>query len=150
ETASNAKTAKEARGIGTDSPELPGFAEGEVNPMATHQRMMGFLERHDPVIAQSGRPTPHHYVAMRQLYPARLVGSTQPTEQEDGWNAQRHGDNRLPKILLVLVLVERQPGTRLVAIDEAGIRDEPPETAAHRRVVRQLQKGVRQLRPSLA
>src|SRR5436305_8992996 len=82
---------------------------------------MACRERHHAVIAQSGRPTPDHHIAMPEPYANRSISSLQTSKQKDGWYSKRYGHNRLTKILFVLVLMERHFCARLITVDQAGI-----------------------------
>src|SRR5215510_2643620 len=75
--------------------------ERQVDAVATHQEMVSRLKRQDAVIAQSGGTAPHDHVTMSQRHAARLVGSTQSSEQEDRRQAERDGDDRSREIALV-------------------------------------------------
>ena len=70
-------------------------------------------ERRDAVKEQPRRSAPYHDVAMLQPVTARLVATLQSAEQEDRGQPERHRDDRRGKILLVLVLMQRQraPGS---------------------------------------
>src|SRR3954447_4458885 len=112
--------------------------------------MMSFLDRQHTMVVQPPRPSPYHDVTMHQGDTYRLVFPTQPTPQEDGWQAQRNRDNRRTEVMLVLVLVQRQPGSRLVAIDEAGIRLKTLKAGARSSASSQIEKYARHTRPRLA
>lgn len=71
--------------------------------------MSAIFERVHSVIAESRRPTPNKNVAMRDRHTNRLFGSFQAAKQEDCRKPERHGDDRLVKIILVPILMERQP-----------------------------------------
>src|SRR6266700_5165631 len=95
------------------NPEYPGtiqltrFSERKVDAIVAHQRMVAFLERQHPVIAQSVRTTPDNHIPVRQFHSERLIGSIQSAKQESRWDSERYRNNRLAIVLLVFVLMQR-------------------------------------------
>src|SRR2546430_2689553 len=73
--------------------------------------MMAWLEWQHAVISQPRGSAPNSYVAMRQLHADCCICPVEAAEQECGWESQRHGDDRLVEISLVLVLMQRQSCT---------------------------------------
>ena len=94
--------------------------------------MAGLPQRQDAVVAQPVRTAPHHHVAVLERQALRLVCPSRPAEQEHRGDAERHRDDRLTEIPLVAVLMQGQPRSRLVAIDQAGVRREAAKTGVNR------------------
>src|SRR5262245_60319769 len=63
---------------------------------------------------------------------------------------QRYGDDRIGEIALVLVLMERQARTRLIAIDEACVGTKLRIAGFRCRGHRQIEEAVRHGRPRIA
>ena len=82
---------------------------------------MAFLERHHAMVTKSRGTAPDRHVAMHHRYASYFVTSIQAAKQKDRWYSERYGNNRLRKIMLVFVLVQRQLCARLIAIDQARI-----------------------------
>ena len=82
------------------------------------------LERGDAVVKEPRRAAPDGDVAMAKRISGDRIAALQAAELEDGQQPERDRDDRLREIALVPVLMQRQPGTRLVAVDQAGVRRE--------------------------
>src|SRR5258705_13757057 len=93
------------------------LAEREIDPIFSEQRMMAFLERHHSVIMKPRRAPPNSYITVRYRHTHGLVGSLQPAKEEYCRNAEGNRNYRRTKIPFVLVLMQGQPGSGLVAID---------------------------------
>ena len=89
---------------------------------------MACLEWQHAVISQPRGSAPNSYVAMRQLHADCCICPVEAAEQECGGESQRHGDDRLVEISLVLVLMQRQSCTGVVPIDQTGVGYEFFET----------------------
>ena len=85
---------------------LGGFAKSEIDPMPTQGRVIVVLERHDPVITQSGRSTPDHHIAVRERYPARPLRSIQSSEKKDGRDAKGNRNDGCIEGPFVAVLMQ--------------------------------------------
>ena len=83
--------------------------------------MSAVFERVYSVIAQSRWSTPNKNIAMRYRHTNRLFGSLQAAKQEDGRKPQRYRDDRLVEVVLILILMESEPRSRLVAVDKACV-----------------------------
>src|SRR6202049_1383688 len=112
--------------------------------------MMACLEWQHAVISQPRGSAPNSYVAMRQLHADCCVCPVEAAEQECGGEPQRHGDDRLVEILLVLVLMQRQSCTAVVPIDQTGVGYEFFETCLRRRIPGQREERLRHWRPRQA
>jgi hypothetical protein len=86
--------------------------------------MFTILQRRNAVITQPRGTSPHKYISMYDLNALCFVRALQTTKEEDCGQSQRDRDNRLRKITLVLVLMQRQCRTGFIPIDKARIRDE--------------------------
>jgi hypothetical protein len=75
--------------------------------MVAHYRVMAFLERQYPVIAQSGGSVLDNYLAVRQFDADCCVGSVQAAKQKVGRDAEQNGNDGPVKVLLVFVLMQR-------------------------------------------
>src|ERR1700730_736110 len=82
-------------------------AKRQIDALPADKRVLAIGKRSDAVEEQPRRPAPHHDVAMRQPISLRLVAALQSAEQEDRRQAERYRDDRLTKILLVPVLMQR-------------------------------------------
>src|SRR4030088_5866 len=89
--------------------------------------MFPILQRRNTVITQPRGTSPHKYISMCDLNALRFVTALQTAKEESCGQSQRDGDNRLHKITLILVLMQRQSRTGFIPIDEARIRDEVRE-----------------------
>src|SRR5882724_2174954 len=94
--------------------QSPGLPEGEVDALAAERGVEPILERHHPVKRQPGRTAPDHDVAVIERDPDARVRPLQATEQEPRGQAERDRDHRRVEILLVLVLMQRELGPRLI------------------------------------
>jgi hypothetical protein len=95
------------------------------------------------MIAKTRRPTPNRNVAVPESELLYRVGSPEAAEMERRRQTQRHGDDRIVEIALILVLVKREARARPIAIDQTCVRAEPPITGFRRR-------GNRESNPALA
>ena len=82
------------------------------------------------MIGEPRRAAEDEGVAMGERHRPGGCGAAVAAEQEDRRQAERDRDDRLAEVALVAVLVKRQPRTRLVEIDQAGIGREPVEAGA--------------------
>src|SRR5712691_1725145 len=80
---------------------------------------------------------------MRQLHADCCVCPVEAAEQECGGESQRHGDDRLVEISLVLVLMQRQSCTGVVPIDQTGVGYEFFETCLRRHIPGQREERLR-------
>src|SRR5213593_3089384 len=131
--------------LSTESGRLP---ERQVDTVPARQGMMSWLERHDAVIPKSGGTSPDHHVAVSQRDATWRIRSTEPAEQEDGRQSERDRHDRRGEILLVLVLVERQAGSRLVSVDEARVGSEAVESRPRGRLGSEVGEHVGHRRPA--
>ena len=92
--------------------------------MAAQQGVLALRERRDAMKGKPRRPAPHHDVAM--LEPEALVLSLRfrPPNRKIAGRPSDTETIGAPKSLLVLVLMQRHPRARFIAIDQAGIRRE--------------------------
>ena len=86
------------------------------------------LQRRDTVIAKAARSAEHDDVAMLENDALHLILALLPAEQKGRRHAERHGDDRLAEVALVLILMQREARARLVTIDEARIGREAGES----------------------
>src|SRR2546422_8238724 len=133
--------------LSTESGRLP---ERQVDTVPAHQGMMSLLERHDAVIPKSGGTSPDHHVAVSQRDATWRIRSMEPAEQEDGRQSERDRHDRRLEIPLVLVLVERQAGSRLVSVDEARVGSEAVESRARCRLGSEGGEHIGHRRPAAA
>src|SRR5215470_9875077 len=94
--------------------------------------MFCIFERSDSMKAEPRRSAPNYDVAMAQFDAFRFVGAVLATEQKDRRNAERYRYDRLGEILLVFVLMKREPRAGLIAIDEASIGKKVSKTCLPR------------------
>src|SRR5439155_2968972 len=134
-----------SRRLSTDSGRLP---ERQVDTVPAHQGMMSLLERHDAVIPKSGGTSPDHHVAVSQRDATWRIGSMESAEQEDGRQSERDRHDRRLEVPLVLVLVERQAGSRLVSVDEARVGSEAVESRARCRLGSEVGEHIGHRRPA--
>src|SRR5262245_5318629 len=111
------------------------LAKAEIDAVIAHQRVMSRREGHHAVVPESGGSTPHDYVAVLERHARNPVRPAEPAEQKTRWDAERHGDDRLVEVPFVLVLVQGQSRTRLVAVDEAGVGYEAAEAGVGRSIL---------------
>src|SRR5262245_66437664 len=104
-------------------------------------------ERTDAVIAQARGSAPHHDVAVNQTDRLRSIGAALAAEEKDGRQAQRYRDDGRRVVALVLVLVEREAGAGLVAVDEARVGREAGKTSEIRGLGREADDGLRHRPP---
>ena len=103
------------------SRHLGRLTEGEVEAVSSGQWVGTVLQWVHSVVAQSGGPAPDEDVAMSDRHADGLVGTFQTSEEKDSGKPERDGDDWFLEIVLVLVLMQREPCAWLIAIDEAGI-----------------------------
>lgn len=76
------------------------------------------------MVAQPGGSAPDKDIAMRDRHADGLVGPLQSSEEKDGRKPERDGDDGFFEVVLVLILMQREPCTWLIAIYEAsGTKD---------------------------
>jgi len=63
-------------------------------------------DRQDAVVVKPRRPTPNHHVAMLERNTTRAIAPLRAAPQEDGWEPERHGNDRRAKIALVTITVQ--------------------------------------------
>src|SRR5580704_18397571 len=80
-----------------------GFAEGQIDALATEHRMHGLLQRQHAVIAHARRTAPDDDVAMCQRYAAWALATGRATEQKDSRQAERHGNDGRRKVAFIFV-----------------------------------------------
>ena len=99
------KTAARASSTGwLESSKRP--PEGEVEAVSTGQGMVALRERIDTMECQSVRSAPNYDIAMHQRNAPNPVGALFAAPQEDSWQTQRHGHDRLTEITLVAILMQ--------------------------------------------
>ena len=108
--------------------------------LAAHQGMLAVGERGNAVKEQPRRPAPYDDIAMCQPKFLGFVAALQSTEQEDRGDSKRHRHDRRTKILFILVLMQRHPGARFIAVDQASIRRKALEACFCGRLARQFAK----------
>src|SRR4051812_41143209 len=84
---------------------------------------------------------------MGQTMTADLVAARQAAELEYCGEPERGRDDRRAEIEFILVLVQRQFGAGLVAVDQARIRHEGIEAGTDRGTRREIAKRRRHLGP---
>ncbi len=87
---------------------------------------------------------------MCQRHAQLSIGSLQATEQEYRRDTQRDRHDRLAQVMLVVILMQAQPRTCLVAVDQAGIRHEAGKAGMRGGGSGQLQENRGHRRPWLA
>src|SRR5271169_1514008 len=112
--------------------------------------MLGLLQRQHSVIAKPRWPAPDDHVTVVHWNPPSLISSIHSTEEKYRGNSERYGSYWRSKIPLILILMQRQLRSRLVAVHQAGIGHEPGEARFCGRVLRKLQKGSRHRGPRLS
>src|ERR1700753_4269798 len=88
---------------------LGSLAKRQIDPLPAEQRMLAVSERGDTVKDQARRPTPDHDVSVLQTIAHRLVRALQAAPEEGRREPQGHRNNRRVIILLIAVLMQRQP-----------------------------------------
>ncbi len=83
--------------------------------------MFAICERGDAVIGHAGGSAPHRNIAALKPDAARAIPPGRGSEQKNGRQTQRDGNDGLGEIALVLILVERQSGPGLVTVHKADI-----------------------------
>src|SRR6187551_1461961 len=104
------------------------LAERQIDPAAAQPFVMARLHRRHTVVIQPRRPAPHDGVAMSQWHAQRPIGALASSEEKDRGQTQRNRYDRRVEVALVAILMQREPRTRRVTIDEARIGDEARET----------------------
>lgn len=100
---------------------LEGTAERQIDAHAPNGLVTAILQLRHAVIAKARRAAPHGDIAMPESELIHRVVSLQASELEYRRQTQRHGNDRIGEVALVLVLVQRQVRTRLIAVDQACV-----------------------------
>ncbi len=90
--------------------------------------MDGWLQRHDAVKAKTRWASPYDDIAVLDGEALCFAGPLEPAKEKDGGNAQRNGDDGMAEVALILVLMQREFGTGMIAVDEAGVGSKPGES----------------------
>src|SRR5258707_15175714 len=109
--------------------------------------MVALGQRPDPMKGEPRRAAPHRDIAALEPESARPVVAAQAAEQENRGQAERHRHDRAIEGPLVLVLMQRQPRTGLIAVDQAGIGYEAVEARRRRSAGGEVRKQSRNWRP---
>src|SRR5947208_17110446 len=112
--------------------------------------MLAALQLGHAVISEPRHTPPHHRIAMPYHETPPSIAALRPAELEGGRQTHRHRDNRVPVVSLVPVLVQRQPGARRIAVDQARIRHKAGVAGPIRGTARELAEALRHRRPRLA
>jgi hypothetical protein len=104
--------------------------------------VLAALQLGHAVLGEPRHTAPHHRIAMPYHEAPHSIAALRPAELEGGRQTQRHRDNRVRIVSLVPVLVQRQPGARSIAVDEARIRHETRVAGPIRGTARQLAEAT--------
>jgi hypothetical protein len=80
--------------------------------------VLALLQLQNTVIAEARPPTPDGNVTVTQRELPDGIVALQATELEGGRQSKGHRHDRIREIALVLVLMQRQTGAWLIAIDQ--------------------------------
>src|SRR5690242_1398365 len=112
----------------TPAPTIPavespssGPPERKVEAEAPGERMQPVDQRCHPVVPQPRGSAPHDGVAVIDRNADRFDGTLQSTEQKYRRQPQRDRHDWLAEIFFVAILMQRQPGARLIAADQTGV-----------------------------
>lgn len=92
-------------------------SERQVDTHASNGLVMTVLQLRHAVVAKARRTAPDGNIAVPQSELPHWVIALQAAELQRRRQTQRHGDDRISEIALVLVLMKGQERARLIAID---------------------------------
>src|SRR5947208_4139854 len=121
-----------------------------VDALPAQQGVFALGQRRDAVEEQPRRPAPYRDIAMLQTKPLWLVAALDAAEHKDSRQPERDRNDRRAKVFFVLVLVQGHARTRLIAVDQAGVRCKTVKAALVGCPPRQFAKAVRHRRPGFA
>src|ERR1700677_1727811 len=101
--------------------DLPDKSEGQVIANGSQPGMLSSFDGSDTVEPKPRRPTPNNDVAVFKADPGHRIAASLSSKEERRRQSQRNRDNGLSKIAFVLVLMECQFCSHVVAIHETRI-----------------------------
>ena len=107
-------------GVGQRVPP-PRHPKRQIPALAAQQVVLAVFERIDAVVMHPRRAAPDQHIAVLQWQALHRIAAVQAAPQKSGRQAERHRDDGRCQVCLVLIAVQGQLGTGLVAVDQAGV-----------------------------
>ena len=83
--------------------------------------MLAFGQGMDAMERQTVRATPNHDITVHQRNAPNPLATLLAAPKEDRRQAQRYGHDRLIKITLIAILMQRQSCARYIAVNQAPV-----------------------------